>query len=146
MLFTTLCTGWILKKRTIKLVFAQKCQKSKIGKKSRLIPPLKGPIGPFKGPSPLSAYAGPYVFTLGSRFPRPLGSLGCWAFRFRLRSVLVRWLRSFSVRWPFKGAPPWRSFSVKGPLKGNHHGSKTPPLLGGDPKFPARGSAHASTG
>ena len=30
MLFITLCTGWILKKRTIKLVFSQKCQTSNI--------------------------------------------------------------------------------------------------------------------
>ena len=29
-LFTTLCTGWILKKRTRKLVFLQTCQKSTI--------------------------------------------------------------------------------------------------------------------
>ena len=38
-LFTTLCTGWILKKRTIKIVFAQHRQKPKIGEQIPLFAP-----------------------------------------------------------------------------------------------------------
>ena len=39
MLFTTLCTGWILKARTRQIFFSTKCQKSEIGEKSVYIPP-----------------------------------------------------------------------------------------------------------
>ncbi len=49
MLFTTLCTGWILKKRTIKLVVSQKCQKSKKKWKNVYIPPLTPDQPPLKG-------------------------------------------------------------------------------------------------
>ncbi len=49
MLFITLCTGWMLKKRSRKLVVLQKCQKSKISKKSVYIPPLTPDQPPFKG-------------------------------------------------------------------------------------------------
>ncbi len=49
MLFTTLCTGWILKKRARKIVFAQKCANPKIGEKNVYIPPLTPDQPPLKG-------------------------------------------------------------------------------------------------
>ena len=48
-LFITLCTGWILKKRAIKLVFVSKNVKNqKLGEK-RIYPPLTPDQPPFKG-------------------------------------------------------------------------------------------------
>ena len=49
MLFTTLCTGWILKTRTRKLVFLQKCKQTKIKTFFLYIPPLTPDQPPLKG-------------------------------------------------------------------------------------------------
>ena len=46
-LFTTLCTGWILKKRTKKIAFAQHYQKSKNCKRNDQSP-FKGPYLPLR--------------------------------------------------------------------------------------------------
>ncbi len=53
MLFTTLCTGWILKARTRKIVFAQTCQTSENWEQIPISPPLtplEGPYLPLEGP------------------------------------------------------------------------------------------------
>ncbi len=50
MLFTTRCTGWILKKRTRKLVFLQQCQQKIIGETNSVnIFPLTPDQPPLKG-------------------------------------------------------------------------------------------------
>ena len=54
MLFTTLCTGWILKKRTRKYSFAQKHKNPNIGETKTINPPslpLEGPYLPPRGRS-----------------------------------------------------------------------------------------------
>ena len=49
MLFTTLCTGWILKKRARKIVFAQKYPKSENREKITIYSPRTPDQPPFKG-------------------------------------------------------------------------------------------------
>ena len=64
MLFTTLCTGWILKKHTRKLFFAQQRQKPQIGGEIPINPPslpLEGPYLPLRK----AQFAGRRGFMLG---------------------------------------------------------------------------------
>ena len=94
MVFITLCTGWILKKRTRKLVVLQKCQKSEIGGKSVYIPPLTPDQPPFKGgryltwevpivqrvinnPTQLSGRGFPYIVCIKVVFCHNFTFFGC---------------------------------------------------------------------